>query len=279
MRPIFSTCRVDVVGGALAITSPYDAQFVSALKAAVPSTDRQWDGASKRWLVSFNYGSHVQRLMQQFYNVTVILPNAPQRAQTNETRILDVRYVGAAKTREDGAETAFAWANGAWSVIFPKDVLLAWFGQTSRPGESNTLYGVLGVSQSADPSELKAAWKRLARTWHPDIAKEPGAKEQFQLIQEAYQILSDSVKRGKYNAGLAFEALSKAHNPRQVVSQNQWYSPLRCGLILCEGENRLGRFVVSKILQWVDITDTEGRVLVTTWAAGDDHFKETWVKP
>lgn len=294
MRPVFGqtgqlqpswkqgSCRIDLVDGALAITSPYDADFVAALKAAIPGSDRKWDGNSKRWMVSVAFGSQLQRLVEQHYNETVSLPQATGRAPVNEMRLLDVRYLGAAKSREDGIETAYGWCQGQWSVIFPKAILLDWFGQTSRPDEAQTLYGVLGVTAGVDAAQIKSAWKRLARTWHPDVSKEPGSREQFQAIQQAYEILSDTIKRGKYDAGLAFEAMSKAHSHRRdsdyaVVSRVEWRAPLRCGLILCEGQSRLGRFVVAKIIQWADVVDSQGRVLVTTWAAGDDKFTEAWV--
>jgi hypothetical protein len=48
-------------------------------------------------------------------------------------------------------------------------------------------------------------------------------------------------------------------------------------LVLVKGQNRLGRFVVNEILQWADITNTKGEILVTSWAAGDDSFNESWV--
>jgi len=277
-------CRIDLVGGALAITSPYDPAFVAALKATIPGSDRKWDGDSKRWMVSVDFGSQVQRLITAHYGVTVSLPQATGRAQTNEMRILDLRYLGACKSREDGTETAYGWVGGQWGAIFPKAILLEWFGQTARPDEAQTLYGVLGVSQSVDEVELKKAWKRMARSYHPDICKEPGATEQFHLVQAAYEVLGDPIKRGKYNAGLQFEALSKAHSRGDVefyqVGKSSWTkeyrSPLRCGLILVEGQPRLGRFVVSKILQWTDIVNERGEILVTSWGAGDDHFTETW---
>jgi hypothetical protein len=270
-------CRIDAVSEGLAITSPYDPNFVAALKATIPASDRKWDGGSKRWMVSPSFGSQLQGLITQHYGVTVSLPNSTGRAPQNEMRLLDVRYIGAAKQREDGTETATGWVNGEWSVIFPKPVLLEWFGQTAQPNEAQTLYGVLGVSQSVDAVGLKAAWKRLARTWHPDVSREPGSREQFQAIQAAYEVLGNDTKRAKYNAGLQFEAMSKAHTPRQVVSHGEWRSPLRCGLILVEGQARLGRFVVSKVIQWADITNERGEVLVTSWAAGDDKFTESWV--
>ena len=54
-------------------------------------------------------------------------------------------------------------------------------------------------------------------------------------------------------------------------------SPLRCGLIMAEGVEQLGRFVVSKIIAWEDIPGPNGTVLCTSWPAGAQMFTEEWV--
>jgi len=60
-------------------------------------------------------------------------------------------------------------------------------------------YDILGVSRSADPDELKRAYRRLARKYHPDVNKEPGAEEQFKEINKAYETLSDQQMRMRYD--------------------------------------------------------------------------------
>ena len=60
-------------------------------------------------------------------------------------------------------------------------------------------YEVLGVSKSATDAEIKSAFRRLAKQYHPDINKEAGAEEKFKEIQEAYAVLSDSNKRKQYD--------------------------------------------------------------------------------
>lgn len=60
-------------------------------------------------------------------------------------------------------------------------------------------YEVLGVEKSADKSAIKKAYRRLARKYHPDVNKEEGAKEKFQEINEAYEVLSDDEKRARYD--------------------------------------------------------------------------------
>ncbi len=64
---------------------------------------------------------------------------------------------------------------------------------------SKSLYDTLDVSQSASPDEIKKAYRRLARKYHPDINKEAEAEEKFKEINAAYEILSDSTKKEQYD--------------------------------------------------------------------------------
>ena len=60
-------------------------------------------------------------------------------------------------------------------------------------------YEVLGVSKTATDEEIKRAFRKLAKQYHPDINKEPGAEEKFKEIGEAYSVLSDANKRRQYD--------------------------------------------------------------------------------
>ncbi|MCA0300402.1 MAG: DnaJ domain-containing protein [Proteobacteria bacterium] len=60
-------------------------------------------------------------------------------------------------------------------------------------------YAVLGVEPSAGDAEIKTAYRRLARKYHPDVSKEPGAEEQFKAVNEAYEALRDPQKRAAYD--------------------------------------------------------------------------------
>jgi curved DNA-binding protein len=61
-------------------------------------------------------------------------------------------------------------------------------------------YESLGVSRSADQSEIQRAYRRLARQLHPDVNKDPSAEEKFKDLSEAYDVLSDPEQRKRYDA-------------------------------------------------------------------------------
>ena len=60
-------------------------------------------------------------------------------------------------------------------------------------------YETLGVPKGANPDEIKSAFRRLARQYHPDVSQEPDAEERFKEINEAYAVLSDDEKRAAYD--------------------------------------------------------------------------------
>ncbi|MFQ6057927.1 MAG: molecular chaperone DnaJ [Anaerolineae bacterium] len=73
-------------------------------------------------------------------------------------------------------------------------------------------YDVLGVGRNASRDEIKKAYRRLARQYHPDVNKSPDAEAKFKEINEAYEVLSDQEKRAMYDRfghagapGLGFE--------------------------------------------------------------------------
>ena len=60
-------------------------------------------------------------------------------------------------------------------------------------------YEVLGVSKDASDAEIKSAFRKLAKQYHPDVCKEANAEEKFKEIQEAYEVLGDENKRRQYD--------------------------------------------------------------------------------
>ncbi|HET7197879.1 MAG TPA: DnaJ domain-containing protein, partial [Burkholderiales bacterium] len=60
--------------------------------------------------------------------------------------------------------------------------------------EYRDYYRILGVQRTAAAEEIKTAYRRLARKFHPDVSKEPDAEARFKEVQEAYEVLKDPEK-------------------------------------------------------------------------------------
>lgn len=71
-------------------------------------------------------------------------------------------------------------------------------------------YEILGVTPDSEAGEIKSAYRRLARKFHPDINKAPDSVRKFKDILEAYEVLSDEIKRKQYNMVNGFYKTSKS---------------------------------------------------------------------
>jgi curved DNA-binding protein len=66
--------------------------------------------------------------------------------------------------------------------------------------DGEDFYQILGVSRDASQDEIQRAYRKLARTYHPDINRDPGAEDRFKEVSEAYDVLSDPQTRRRYDA-------------------------------------------------------------------------------
>jgi len=270
----------------VAFFSSYNPSLVAALKAEIPSTERKWDPdnlGGKCWRVTARHAQTCADIALQYLGLTIQVPVTVATNHVAGLQLLKLMYLGAAKDRGSGEPTASGWVDGGWNAVFSLSVLRNWFevsDEEPAPDMAITLYGVLGVGRKADSAEVKKAYRRAARTWHPDLCDDPEAADQFRRIQFAYDVLSKPAKRARYDAGLALTASLKHDRlPSAHKFVAHYRTPVRCGYVLAEGIEQLGRFVVSRILQWADIVDGQGQVLVTYWPKGGDMFDRKWVQP
>lgn len=89
---------------------------------------------------------------------------------------------------------------GRWCCAAALLLLLACWVACVAGEEEADYYELLGVERTATDREIKKAFRKLALKYHPDKNKKPGAEEKFKQIAQAYEVLSDSEKRKKYDS-------------------------------------------------------------------------------
>src|SRR3981081_3680162 len=81
--------------------------------------------------------------------------------------------------------------------------------------EPRDFYEVLGVSRTANQKEIQRSYRKLARTYHPDVNKDPAAEERFKEVSEAYDVLSDPDTRRRYDQfGHDFRQVPEGGDPQ-----------------------------------------------------------------
>lgn len=87
-----------------------------------------------------------------------------------------------------------------------------------------TSLAILGISKDADKDEIKSAYFRKAKLFHPDISREAGAKEKFSKIKEAYETLSDESQKHSYDFNEKSKNFRSSYQARQQ-SQSESRGP------------------------------------------------------
>ncbi|MGR8929495.1 MAG: DnaJ C-terminal domain-containing protein [Gammaproteobacteria bacterium] len=117
-------------------------------------------------------------------------------------------------------------------------------------------YQILGINRNASLEEIKKAFRKLARKYHPDVSKEPDAESRMKEINEAYTVLSDTEKRAAYdqlgkgyrsgqefrpppNWDAGFEFSTQGFNPNEAAEFSDFFAELFGNL---HGSSKTGRF-------------------------------------
>jgi curved DNA-binding protein len=104
-------------------------------------------------------------------------------------------------------------------------------------------YKILGVARGASDEEIKKAYRKLARKYHPDVSKEANAKEKFQEVSEAYETLKDKEKRSAYDS-------LGSHRPGQDFRPPpDWFSRFGRGGGAGAGKEDLGGIDLSELFE------------------------------
>ncbi|KAM7264195.1 hypothetical protein ACFE04_001878 [Oxalis oulophora] len=144
--------------------------------------------------------------------IPYVNPLLPQRGvRSNLLLIMQSPLSSSSSSSSVSIKTkAFGGGAAASSTIFSPNSFHALFNSPSKTQtrhRANNLivraaadyYSVLGVSKNATKSEIKSSYRKLARSYHPDVNKDPGAEDKFKEISNAYEVLSDDQKRSIYD--------------------------------------------------------------------------------
>jgi hypothetical protein len=279
----------------MALYSDYDPGLVAALKSRIPATSRKWNPTAKCWEFDPSWAGVVSDLCLDHLGQRPQMPAVQGHTRPqSETRLLQVEYIGQLKDRGDGELTAFGavadhntllgkwspvWGMPeplAWNMVFSEKVLKDWFEGDNQKDTLNitTLYAMLALKRTATQDEVKKAWRKMARRYHPDVNHDDDAHVMMQKINDAYEVLRNPNMRKRYDAGLQLEASIGQAKPS--YSFDTWRPPIRCGLIMATGHEKLGRFVIEKINEWHDIVEN-GMTLVTSWDLATNSLVREWI--
>lgn len=294
--------RLEPTAGGLRYNASFADGMNDAFKAAVPSNQRKpvmgGDGRFSHWLIDPAAAPIVQRIVKQFLGIDLAIPQVAPTIAAEEMRILRLIYIGS--TKQVGSESIARGYDGkSWDALLPEKVLRKWFcdelddepaKQPDKPVEPfkpKTHYAVLGLVRTAEEIDIKKAYRRLAMQWHPDVCREDGAREMFEKIQHAYNLLGDPNKRRAYDVGLILTEKStppERYNPVDVGktlynfhSMYGYRTPDRCGLILAKGRPAVAGFTVEQIMNWQPIVDSQGRTLVSSFDSVMKEVIQRWV--
>ncbi len=88
--------------------------------------------------------------------------------------------------------------------------------------EKRSYYDVLGVDLDASQDDIKRAYRRLAKAYHPDVNRELGADARFKEINEANQILSAPDRRAQYDRLVLMQEMHTEHEQEKRVRYEEW---------------------------------------------------------
>jgi DnaJ-domain-containing protein 1 len=254
--------------------SQYDPVLIQRLKIDIPPSGRKpiyHNGRFSHWVINKQYLTQLESITGKSFSHLKTAVNT-----TPSTKLFRVEYIGQIKDR-GGEMSAMGLIDSNWSIVFPENVLKSWFTGKDDNLNISTFYTTLNVKQSASDREIKSAWRKMLRRYHPDINKDNDADDMTIKINDAYNILRNPQKRKKYDAGLKLQLLATRSKDYSAFGKTSNFTiPIRCGMILCKCIQSAGRNLVDEILEWVDIVEN-GKTLITSWDKQLNQIKREWI--
>lgn len=242
----------------VAIRFAFNQAVIDWLKTSIPKGQRSWNPAKKQWILDDDAYAQFQTQFPGLKHISEVMNN---NTDTQEFRL---EYIGRPKyTFNQQRVMSYGWKDQKILVGITIEAFQKWF----RVG---SLYQQLGLPDVVDDAaEIRRAYLRLARQWHPDVCKEPNAQEEFLKIKKTYDILSDPPKKKKYDLGLKLFGKQE-----KSLIQPGMPIPMRCGILTGKVELLPQRTIVE-INSWKDITDGT-KVMVSTWKGETYHID--WIE-
>lgn len=298
--------------GVIELRTPYDRQFLDALKSQIDEYARRWDAANKVWRFDDSQMLTLEALCEKHFGVKPTKSGLSAPNFQMGDRVL-AEYVG----RSTGGKPARVFVAGEFSFLLTEQAIRQYFhlaNQTPQPqpvGATSTVtpapqrtipdnpYDLLVVTTTATTAEIEQAYRRMARQWHPDVCHEPDAADWFHAITAAKQQLLDSSLRRQLDGALRMKSLLGAQikavktttpTPTRTepakwsadwLTQNantpSFAPPLRCGWIT-PAAFTCGAYVkINQIKLWADDIDTQGRTRVAYWDQTSKTIRTDWV--
>lgn len=242
-------------GDVLEIATPYNQDFVNALKAKVPYSDRSWQ--KPHWVVSSKHLAEMEVLAKTHFGYVDVIYDKLQSKAQRLTLVID--YLG--RCKDDGY--ANLSVGNVWAYRVSDETLKAYFEQSQLPEQPQTLYALLGVQSTDSLEAIKRGYFRAAKVWHPDLNKDADAGEMFKRVKQAYDLLADPLKRTKYDVGLKFQQRQAQPsqswiNKHTLPSDSGGYrAPAACGILDCDVELGI-KNTITKIYSFADDVKTVG---------------------
>ncbi|MDE2020445.1 MAG: J domain-containing protein [Patescibacteria group bacterium] len=279
-------CTITQSGNDYAVKTPWHPKksklFSAMLRRYILRENANWVPSEKTWIIKAESIETAVEQVEAVFGEKLKIPEL-KPVETGQKYSFQLDYLGIPKERPgETGKTSLGLSKGDWRVVFSEAILQAWFEK--EPGsKEETLFSALLVSETATEQEIKSGYRKMSRQWHPDFNRDNELgqdyfTERFRKINEAYLILSDPLKRKKYQAGLYLERSSNQEKPDYFNRKFDYFiPPLRCGNLTVTGSITVGRLRVSEIFEWSDCVNGQGQVMVSSWDKATQAVRIEWV--